>query len=169
MAVPRLRAERCFLRLDPVALAGRAREAASIAGAARYGRPVLPREMPRVDLIVAGSVAVGRDGARAGKGGGFSDLEWGLLVELGLVGEWTTVVTTVHPLQIVRARVPMLPHDVPLDIIAAPERVIRCRPRRARPPGVLWDALPPGKIEEVPLLAALARARSARTSPRRRR
>src|SRR5262247_2624259 len=103
MAVPRLREERCFLELDPRRLVGRERAAASIRGAGALGRPTLPREMPRIDLIVAGSVAVGRDGARIGKGGGFSDLEFALLTELGMIGDWTTVVTTVHPLRIVLA------------------------------------------------------------------
>jgi 5-formyltetrahydrofolate cyclo-ligase len=42
-------------------------------------------------------VAVNRQGARVGKGGGFSDLEFALLVEAGLVGTDTVVATTVHP------------------------------------------------------------------------
>jgi len=66
VAVPRLREERCFLELDPRRLAGRERAAASIRGAAMFGTPTLPRDMPAIDLIVAGSVAVGRDGARTG-------------------------------------------------------------------------------------------------------
>src|SRR5499426_1702328 len=111
MAVPRLRQERCFLELDPRRLAGRERVAASIGGSARFGKPTLPRDMPRIDLIVAGSVAVDRRGGRVGKGGGFSDLEFALLTELGTVGRWTTIATTVHPLQIARAAVPMLAHD----------------------------------------------------------
>jgi 5-formyltetrahydrofolate cyclo-ligase len=36
-----------------------------------------------VDLVVCGSVAVNRDGARVGKGGGFSDPELALLVVAG--------------------------------------------------------------------------------------
>jgi 5-formyltetrahydrofolate cyclo-ligase len=153
MAVPRLAEERCFIELDPRALAGRERAAASIRGAGRLGRPVHPRDLPRIDLIVAGSVAVRRDGARVGKGGGYSDLEFAILAELGLVGPWTTIVTTVHPLQITRARIPMLPHDIPLDVIVTPEATIRCPRTFARPGGVLWDALPAGKREAIPLLA----------------
>src|SRR2546425_574700 len=70
MAVPRLREERCFIQLDPAALGGRATAAASIKGASERGRPVLPEELPEIDLIVCGSVAVARDGSRLGKGGG---------------------------------------------------------------------------------------------------
>ena len=40
MAVPRLRDERCFLRLDPAKLGQRLAEAATIAGAAKLGEPV---------------------------------------------------------------------------------------------------------------------------------
>ena len=162
MAVPRLRAERCFIELDPARLRGREREAASIAGSTALGRPVRPSEMPRIDLVVAGSVAVGRDGSRLGKGGGFSDLEWGLLSDLGLVGRWTAVVTTVHPLQIVRGGIAMLTHDVPLDHIATPDGVIACRKRYRRPRGIVWPVLEPEKIAEVPLLARLAAERPAR-------
>jgi 5-formyltetrahydrofolate cyclo-ligase len=160
VAVPRLRKERCFLELDPRRLAGRERAAASIRGAAMFGTPTLPRDMPAIDLIVAGSVAVGRDGARTGKGGGFSDLEFALLTELGLVGPRTTVTTTVHPLQIVRSRIPMLAHDIPVDVIVTPDESIPCPRRHRRPMGIIWTALPPEKIAEIPVLDRLARGRA---------
>ncbi len=158
MAVPRLREERCFLELDPRRLAGRERAAASIRGAALFGKPTLPKDLPKIDLIVAGSVAVDRHGARIGKGGGFSDLEFALLTELGLVGRWTTVATTVHPLQVVRAPITMLAHDIPLDLIATPDKLIACPRRHKRPEGILWSALPEEKIAEIAVLARLARA-----------
>jgi 5-formyltetrahydrofolate cyclo-ligase len=153
MAVPRLTREKCFIELDPRRLRDRARAAASIRGAARLGRPVLPGDVPRIDLVVAGSVAVGRDGARVGKGGGYSDLEYGILAELGLVGQWTTVATTVHPLQITRARIPMLPHDIPLDLIVTPATTIGCSHRYPRPGGILWNALPAEKRAAIPILS----------------
>ena len=159
MAVPRLREERCFLELDPRRLAGRERAAASIRGASQLGKPTLPKEMPKIDLIVAGSVAVRRDGARVGKGGGFSDLELALLTELELAGRWATIVTTVHPLQIVNEALPMLAHDIPLDLIVTPDETIRCPRRYRRPRGILWKALTHEKIGEVPLLARLARGK----------
>ena len=158
MAVPRLRHERCFLELDPRRLAGRERAAASIRGAALFGQPTLPKDMPKIDLIVAGSVAVDRAGARIGKGGGFSDLEFALLTELGLVGRWTTVATTVHPLQVVRAAITMLAHDIPLDLIVTPDDTIVCPCHHKRPTGILWSALPEEKIAEIPVLARLAPA-----------
>jgi 5-formyltetrahydrofolate cyclo-ligase len=159
MAVPRLRDEHCFLELDSRRLAGRERAAASIRGAGQLGKPTLPNDMPRIELIVAGSVAVRRDGARIGKGGGFSDLEFALLTELGLVGRWTTVATTVHPLQIVTEKIAMLAHDIPIDLILTPEETIRCPRRYRRPRGIVWSALTDEKIAEVPLLARLARGK----------
>ena len=56
-------------------------------------------EMRFVDLVVCGSVAVNERGARLGKGAGYSDIEVGLLAEAGLIGERTTIATTVHELQ----------------------------------------------------------------------
>jgi 5-formyltetrahydrofolate cyclo-ligase len=53
-----------------------------------------------VDLVVCGSVTVNRQGARIGKGGGFSDLEVAFLVEAGVIRRDTVLATTVHPLQV---------------------------------------------------------------------
>jgi 5-formyltetrahydrofolate cyclo-ligase len=161
MSVPRLREERCFLGLDPRQLIGRERAAASIRGAAQLGVPTLPQDMPPIDLIVVGSVAVARDGARVGKGGGFADLELALLTELGLVNPQTTVVTTVHPLQIVRSRIPMLPHDVPIDLLVTPDGRITCPRRHPRPTGIIWSALAAEKVAEIPVLVRLASQRAS--------
>ena len=47
-------------------------------------------------MVVCGSVAVNRRGARLGKGAGYSDIEVALLQEAGLIGPSTVIVTTVH-------------------------------------------------------------------------
>src|SRR5262245_62337557 len=86
MAVPRLRELKCFIELDPSRLGKNMTQASSIEGAFRFGRPVRPQDMRALDLIVCGTVAVNPDGARIGKGGGYSDLEYGLAREAGLVG-----------------------------------------------------------------------------------
>src|SRR5690242_1465679 len=72
MAVPRLRDKKCFVELDPRRLGKNLYKASSIKGAFDYGRQVAIEEMKRIDLILCGSVAVRRDGARVGKGGGYS-------------------------------------------------------------------------------------------------
>src|SRR5204863_266035 len=83
--------------------------------------PVYPRDLPHIDLVVAGSVAVSRTGARLGKGGGYSDLEYALCRTVGCIDDRTRIATTVHPLQIVRA-VPETDHDFRVDLIVTPAR-----------------------------------------------
>src|SRR5436190_9627596 len=78
MAVPRLRELECFIELDPSRLRKNITQASSIEGAFRFGRPVRPDGMRPIDLIVCGTVAINPAGARIGKGGGYSDLEYGL-------------------------------------------------------------------------------------------
>jgi len=165
MAVPRLRAVRCFLRLDPARLRGRLAEAATIGGASRLGEAVLPRELGRIDLVVAGSVAVNRRGARVGKGGGYSDLEWALARQLGAVDERTPVLTTVHELQVVDADLPMTEHDVPVDLVVTPDHVIRTGRKRPKPRGIRWNELSDQQLAEMPPLRAI---RSAGDRARRR-
>ena len=155
MAVPRLTRARCFVRLDPAQLSGRLAEAATIGGASRLGEPVLPRELGHIDLVIAGSVAVNPGGARVGKGGGYSDLEFALARQLGSVDDATPVLTTVHDLQVVAAPIPMTAHDVPVDLIVTPERTIRTRRRRPKPRGIRWPELSPEQIAAMPPLQAL--------------
>lgn len=158
MAVPRLAGEEPFFRLDAASLPVPPRKAASITGAAEHGRLVSLEELEPVDLAVVGCVAVSADGARLGKGGGFSDLEYAVAWEAGLIDTRTVVVTTVHERQVVDdGRIPMADHDVRLDVIVTPERVIECRrPRRAGRAGIRWDQLTDEKIAAIPLLRARA-------------
>jgi 5-formyltetrahydrofolate cyclo-ligase len=158
MAVPRLRTERCFIQLDPERLGTQIARAATIQGASALGTLVAPDALGEIDLVVAGSVAVNRRGARVGKGGGYSDLEFALARELGLVGERTPVLTTVHELQVLRAAIPMTAHDVPLDVIVTPERVIRVRRAFPKPRGIVWSELSDAQVRAMPVLA---RQRSA--------
>jgi 5-formyltetrahydrofolate cyclo-ligase len=162
MAVPRLAEPEPFFLLDPDHLADPPRKAASINGATRSARRVGVGDLAPVDLVVTGCVAVGKDGARLGKGGGFADLEFALATEAGLIGPRTVVVTTVHELQVRPAgTIPTAGHDAPVDIVVTPERVIDCRAARGPRPvqGIRWDELTDEKIVAIPLLAALRPAR----------
>jgi len=154
MAVPRLRDEKCFLRLDPAEIDD-IDHATTISGSAEVGMQVAPEEMPQIDLIVAGSVAVTDEGARVGKGEGYSDLEYGVLQAFELVDESTAVATTVHERQVVDEAVPVDDHDVPLDLVVTPERTIRTETPHDRPDGLDWTALSEERIEEIPVLGAL--------------
>jgi 5-formyltetrahydrofolate cyclo-ligase len=157
MAVPRLAGPEPFFALDPDQLNEPPRKAASIRGASRAARRVTLAEVSPVDMVVMGCVAAGEDGARLGKGGGFADLEFALATAAGLIGPRTVAITTVHELQVRPAgTIPLTGHDVPVDFIVTPERVIDCRRRRGprRPAVICWDDLTQEKIAAIPLLAA---------------
>jgi 5-formyltetrahydrofolate cyclo-ligase len=156
IAVPRLAEPEPFFALDPAHLSEPPRKAASISGASRSARRVALADLSPVDLVVMGSVAAGEDGARLGKGGGFADLEFALATAAGLIGPHTICVTTVHELQVVPAgTIPVTGHDVPVDVIVTPERIIYCRPTGPRQAaGIRWEDLTEEKIAAIPLLAA---------------
>jgi 5-formyltetrahydrofolate cyclo-ligase len=153
MAVPRLREQHPFRLLDPSTLdQDELREAATIKGALKHGRVIDLDEVPELDLVLTGSVAVNLKGARLGKGGGFSDLEYALLSEAGKIDRRTVIATTVHPIQILRENLLMTGHDIPVNLIATPRAVIEVDGAYRRPPGVLWDHLQPPQIHEIPVL-----------------
>jgi 5-formyltetrahydrofolate cyclo-ligase len=152
MAVPRLREEKCFVELDPRRLGKSLYAASSIKGAFEFGRQVSVKQMKTVDLILCGSVAVRRDGARIGKGGGYSDLEYAIAIELGIVTSSTPILTTIHPLQIVDEKIALEPHDIPVDFIVTPDEIIKCNTRLPRPAGIYWEYLDEEKIAAIPLL-----------------
>jgi 5-formyltetrahydrofolate cyclo-ligase len=159
MAVPRLRNAKCFVALDPSRLGKNLYAASSIKGAFEFGRQVSVREMKPVDLILCGSVAVRRDGARIGKGGGYSDLEYALAIELGIIIPATPIITTVHPLQIVTGRIRLAPHDISVDFIVTPEESIATKTRISRPQGIYWEYLDEEKIAAIPLLKKMRASR----------
>jgi 5-formyltetrahydrofolate cyclo-ligase len=144
MAVPRLSDEKPFLEL-----------AGDATIRARGAQPVALDEVEPVDLVVCGTVATNREGVRIGKGGGYSDLEFGLLVERGLVGGDTVLATTVHGLQVLDAPLPETEHDFRVDLVVTPDAVFRPGAPR-RPRGILWDDLEADKIEAIPVLCAHA-------------
>ncbi len=156
MAVPRLRELKCFIELDPRFLGSDVSKASTIKGAFKYGRSVHPEEMKTVDLVVAGSVAVDRKGGRVGKGGGYSDLEFALAKQYGLISEETPIASTVHPVQIVDFDLEMKKHDVPLTIISSKPEVIRTTREIRRPDGIFWDLIDPEDLERIPILTSLS-------------
>jgi 5-formyltetrahydrofolate cyclo-ligase len=159
MAVPRLAEADPFFLLDPEQLADDPRAASSIKGAARSARTVAIDELEPVDLVVTGCVAVDESGARLGKGGGFSDLEFALAADAGLIDAHTVVVTTVHERQVLSPGVvPTTAHDLHVDVIVTADAVVRCpRPKRWVLPGVRWDELTDEKVAAIPLLAEMRR------------
>ena len=70
--------------------------------------------------------------------------------------------TTVHERQVLAAglRSPTTDHDIHVDLIVTPERVVRCAPSEGwRLPGLQWDDLTDDKIAAIPLLGRLQQTR----------
>lgn len=154
MAVPAMKSEKPFVFLDPARLRDNLEEAASSDAGVRLGQLVAVEEVEPIDLVVCGTVAVNRKGARLGKGSGFSDIEVALLVETGAVTRATTIATTVHDLQVVDDEIPETEHDFRVDLIATPTTVIEV-PGPRRRPRIYWDDLDKTKIEAIPVLAKM--------------
>ncbi|MGH3899810.1 MAG: 5-formyltetrahydrofolate cyclo-ligase [Pseudonocardiaceae bacterium] len=155
MAVPKLADPLPFFRLDPAELGDDAEALTAHRVAASRAPKTAVADMRPVDLIVCGTVAVNRQGVRIGKGAGYSDIEVGLLAEAGLIGPTTTIVTTVHQLQIVDEPLPHDEHDFTLDYIVTPDEVISCGPAYY-PRGLMWPNLGKEQIAAIPVLAVMA-------------
>ncbi|RLF16016.1 MAG: 5-formyltetrahydrofolate cyclo-ligase [Thermoprotei archaeon] len=119
MPTPRLR--QGFLLLTPERVKGRVDEACTIKGAFKYGLRL--DELPEVDFIVEGSVAVDLDGNRLGKGGGYGDIEIGMAKSKR---PDVAVATTVHSIQVVD-RVPAGEQDYRVDYIATERALFKAR------------------------------------------
>lgn len=153
MAVPRLREEKCFLKIAPKKISNPT-QASTIKGAFRYGIKVFPDEMEQVDVIITGSVAVNKKGAKVGKGGGYSDLEYAIARKFGVVDENTPILTTVHQLQLVSYEIPMDQHDVSIDYIITNRSIVNTDTRYLKPKHIYWDILG-DKIKSIPVLQKL--------------
>ncbi|XP_029281527.1 methenyltetrahydrofolate synthase domain-containing protein isoform X2 [Cottoperca gobio] len=110
----------------------------------------------KVDLVVVGSVAVSEKGLRIGKGEGFADLEYGMMVAMGAVDESTVVVTIVHDCQVMDIPEELIEsHDLTVDYILTPTRVIETKCQIPKPQGIIWTKLDPEKLEKIPILKKL--------------
>lgn len=151
MATPKLREG--FLLLDPRKIpSNKYMYASSIKGAFIYGRKISLNEIPVIDLVVTGCVAVDKYGGRLGKGGGYAELEYAILREIGVVDKNIYVVTTIHDLQIVN-KIPLEEHDLTVDIIFTPTKTIYVEPRPRKPCGIIWEKL--GDKSHLPIILEL--------------
>lgn len=139
------------------------RFASTPAGMKQFGQPVDLKDTTKIDLIVIGSTAVNpENGARVGKGEGFAELEYGILRLLKQIDENTLIVTSVHDSQVITEGLPpesatLMKHDVPVDIIVTPTRILRVDPQKRfpKPTGIYWDLLSPEKLEQVRVLRTM--------------
>ncbi|XP_054468025.1 methenyltetrahydrofolate synthase domain-containing protein isoform X1 [Anoplopoma fimbria] len=110
----------------------------------------------KVDLVVVGSVAVSEKGLRIGKGEGFADMEYGMMAAMGAVNESTVVITIVHDCQVVDISEEIIEsHDLTVDFILTPTRVIETNCQFPKPQGIFWNKLDSEKLEKIPILKKL--------------
>jgi len=156
VAVPKIATLKPFYFIEPLRSQPLPAEAVSSQVAAESSPTVGLDDMPPIGMVVCGSVALNRTGARLGKGAGYSDIEVALLIEAGLVTDRTTIVTTVHSLQVIDEQIPEGEHDFSVDLIITEKEVI-ASPRRRRPKGLIWSSMPPEKIAAIPILGERAK------------
>ncbi len=160
MPTPRLK--QGFLRIRSENIpSGKEMKATTIKHSNEFGERVSLEELKGIDLVIAGSVAVTKEGKRVGKGGGYSDLEYAILRELDL--GHPPVITTVHPLQLVRD-LPQETHDVPMDWIVTPEEVIETNTSLEKPKGIEGELLSEEDFEEIPILKKLKKEKGPGSS-----
>ncbi|XP_066925915.1 methenyltetrahydrofolate synthase domain-containing protein-like [Clytia hemisphaerica] len=138
------------------------KRASSKAGAKEFGTELsISRDSEsKIDLYVVASTVVSANGVRLGKGLGYAELEWAIFYMHGMVTKDTIVATTVHDSQVLSPTdLPislMKCHDLPVDIIVTPTRVINVRKKLIKPSGgVHWDLVTENQLENIPILKRL--------------
>ncbi|XP_054626757.1 methenyltetrahydrofolate synthase domain-containing protein isoform X2 [Dunckerocampus dactyliophorus] len=125
-------------------------------GVKEFSVPIGLDAKVKVDLVVVGSVAVSEKGFRIGKGEGYADLEYGMMASMGAVDESTVVVTVVHDSQVVDISEEIIEsHDLTVDYILTPSRVIKTNCLSPKPQGIIWTKLDTAKLEKMPILKKL--------------
>jgi 5-formyltetrahydrofolate cyclo-ligase len=141
--------------------------AATLDGMERFGKQLAYAELRAagpIDLVVSGAAAVSRSGVHFGKGHGFLETAWGLLSEMGLVGQQTPVIVSAHDCQLIDEPVPCAAFDVTVDVIVTPGEVVRCR-QLPKPSGLYWDRVPREFADARPYFAELRQQRAPRPGP----
>jgi 5-formyltetrahydrofolate cyclo-ligase len=135
-------------RINPADFAA----AATLTSMTEHSISVSLQQIPQLDAIVTGCAAVTRSGKRCGKGAGYSDIEFGVLRELG--HQPVPVATTVHDAQLV-ADFPLEANDLPLTVICTPTRTIRISDPPPAPVGIDWSQLDEEDLRKMPVLEEL--------------
>ena len=106
-------------------------------GVRTFSTPVGLDDQVQVDLVIMGCSVVSRKGRRLGKGEGFADLEWGMMMAMGAVKGDTCVITCVHDCQI-KDDLPeeiFQEYDLPVDIIVSPTQTLMVETPLKKPAG----------------------------------
>jgi 5-formyltetrahydrofolate cyclo-ligase len=149
-----------FNLLDPARIPASAfPEAAALKTMSKWALAVALHDLPQLDAIVTGCAAVTAAGKRCGKGAGYSDIEFGMLRELGHAE--VPVATTVHDVQLVDD-FPQARNDLPLSLICTPTRSLVVAQPLAAPAGIQWECLSESDLDAMPVLRELQRGRGRR-------
>ncbi|NWR24359.1 MTHSD protein, partial [Emberiza fucata] len=128
-------------------------------GVRDFSMPVGLDSKAQVDLVVVGSVAVSEKGWRIGKGEGYADMEYAMMVSMGAVQEDTPVVTIVHDCQVLDIAEELLgDHDLTVDYILTPTRTIQTNCTRPKPQGIMWHkaiSVSSEMLGKIPILKTL--------------
>ncbi|GAE24925.1 5-FCL-like protein [Halalkalibacter wakoensis JCM 9140] len=146
---PRLKAGFIMIRPEWVPI-GEEKKAASLSHMKTYGKEIALSDLPPIDLFVAGSVALHKDGRRVGKGEGYADREYAIIRELG--NPDVPVIGTVHSAQLTDAELPKDPFDLTVDWIATEHELIKTNSTYEKPNGIQWDLVTEKELEEMPVL-----------------
>ncbi|GAK03853.1 LOW QUALITY PROTEIN: 5-FCL-like protein [Geomicrobium sp. JCM 19037] len=153
LLVPTPRLKDGFIIVRPGSVpAGGERKAASLKHINAYGEVIPLHELPAIDLMLMGSVAVDHNGHRIGKGLGFADREYGIIRELG--NKPVPVVTTIHHLQLIDDTLPSETFDVPVDWIITEEKALHL-PEQVKPSGIEWSSISDDDYVNMPVLQEL--------------
>lgn len=158
--------EALMYKIDPKSLKAfwQLKRASSKAGAKEFGTEiglnVDSSVVGKIDLYVVASTVCCANGVRLGKGLGYAEIEWAVLFSLGMVDRETVVATTVHDCQVLtESKLPlslMCRHDLSVDIIVTPSRIINVRKKLNKPDiGVCWDLITSEQLEAIPVLKEL--------------
>ncbi|XP_065126056.1 methenyltetrahydrofolate synthase domain-containing protein isoform X2 [Paramisgurnus dabryanus] len=125
-------------------------------GVKEFSVPVGLNDNVHVDLVVVGSVAVSEKGYRIGKGEGFADMEYAMMACIGAVCESSVVITIVHDCQVMEIPETLIEgHDLTVDFILTPSRIIKTECKRPKPQGIIWSKLDTEVLKKIPILKKL--------------
>ncbi|CAF2495854.1 unnamed protein product [Rotaria sp. Silwood2] len=148
-----------FYKLDPKFLHMQdLSRAATKSGAAALGTIVNLTAVGNlhVDIFVVASVVVNPiSGARLGYG----DIEYAIMHQLGACNDKTLVITTVHESQLLNdlPESIMTEHDLPVNVIITPQRIIYTENKFPRPKELNWNNIDNETILNLPVLKEFKR------------
>lgn len=152
---------RGFYLLDPAKIApAEYQYASTLDGTDKIGTPLSLADIVdlqlQVGLMVTGTGAINKQGIRFGKGHGYFDLEWAMLLSVGVVDAHTVTAAVVHDCQILTEDLVPEPYDTVCDLVVTPTTMFRADGAAAKPTcGILWDRLEPNMLQDIPPLQEL--------------